>query len=79
MRGDTLRSRLFDRMATSATFFVTLGENFGEVLRTSVHERKAYKALLREGLTAVEGSDLKAKGEITSLTDDIEGLCNDHS
>ena len=56
-----------------------LGENFGEVLRTSVHERKAYKALLREGLTAVEGSDLKAKGEITSLTDDIEGLCNDHS
>lgn len=57
----------------------TLEENFGKVLRTSIHERKAYKALLREGLTAVEGSDLKAKGEITSLTDDIEELFNDHA
>lgn len=57
----------------------TLGENFGQVLRTSIHERKAYKALLREGLTAVEGSDFKAKGEITSLTDDIEELYSDHA
>ena len=48
-----------------------LAESFDTVLKTVLHERKAFSRSLH-GLTVTEGSDYAAAGELQSLADNIE-------
>lgn len=69
---------VFNRVATHAwnterdEAAEVLSEYYETILPTVIHERRAYRSALVEGRSAIEGSDLKASGEIRSLVTDIE-------
>lgn len=44
------------------------------VLETVIHERKAYRDVVGEGLSVLEWTNAKAKAEIEALTNEIEAL-----
>lgn len=53
-----------------------LAQTFENVCETVIHERKAFRVTLRDGLTVMEGSDRKARQEIEELADELREYVN---